>query len=130
MKVFMTIIAVLVSASVLAAPNNTYQIKMSFSIEGKSDSTMSVAVEEGKMGSVVSENEKERTFFEVVATEGEIEGNKGILMKFKVGHLEKDGSRKIISHPIILAKAGEEALISVGQKGKPEMNLKVIATRK
>ena len=84
MKVFMTIIAVLVSASVLAAPNNTYQIKMSFSIEGKSDSTMSVAVEEGKMGSVVSENEKERTFFEVVATEGEIEGNKGILMKFSV----------------------------------------------
>ena len=52
-------------------------------------------------------------------------------MKFKVGHILKDGSRKIISRPTILSQAGEEASITIGEEGKKEeMNLKVIATRK
>lgn len=90
---------------------------------------MSLSIEEGKLGSVEINNEKEKTFFEVVATEEEVQGNKAILMKFKVGYLVKDGSRKIISHPIIHAKAGEEALIIVGQDAKPEMKLKLIVNR-
>ena len=129
MKLLIIITGLLLSTTVWAS-KGLYEIDMKLDITGKPETSMSIIVEEGQKGSVVSEDDVEKTFFEVVAKEGEIQGNKGILMNFKVGYLKKDGSRKIISTPQILAKAGEEALITVGQDGKPEMNLKVIAKRK
>lgn len=89
----------------------------------------------GKKGHVENNNSLERAFLEVLATEGVTpggaQGNKDILLKFKVGHILKDGSRKIISNPSVLAMAGKEAPITVGDDNQSDrMTLKVIASRK
>ena len=54
-------------------------------------------------------------------------------MLIKMPWLMEQRSRqtvKIISQPKVLAKAGEEAQITLDQKGKPEMSLNVVAKRK
>ena len=89
-----------------------------------------IVVQEGKVETLTQESGDNKTFFEIVASEGEIQGNRGILLKFKIGLIKNDGSRTIISQPQILAKSGKEAHITVGQDDKEEMTLKVIATRK
>mgnify|MGYP006921650235 CR=1 FL=1 len=130
MKVLTTITALLLSTTVFAS-NKGYKLDMELSINGKTVSKPKLIVEAGKIGTIIQENDNEKNYFEVIANEGEIQGNKGILMKFKVGHIQKDGSKKIVSHPTILTKAGEEATITVGKEAKKqEMTLKVIATRK
>ena len=104
---------------------------MELSLNGAKASSPRIVVEEGKMGTITQETNGQKSYFEVVATESEIQGNKGILLKFKVGYIKKDGTRTIVSKPTILTKAGEEASISVGnENGKEELHLKVVANRK
>ena len=129
MKLMTILIGLTLSTSVWAS-KAIYEIDMKLNIKGKPETAMGIMLEEGQKGSIVSEDDLEKTFIEVVAEEAEFQGNKGILMKFKVGHLTKDGSRKIISQPKVLAKAGEEAQITLDQEGKPEMSLNVVAKRK
>ena len=130
MKLFTALFVFLFSTTLMAA-TNIYELKMNFSIDGKNISSTTIIVEDGKIGTVVQENKKEKNFFEVVATEGEINGNKGILMNFKVGHILKDGSKKILFSPRLLSKNGQEASVTVGdEKTKEEMTLKVTAKRR
>jgi hypothetical protein len=125
-----TIISVLlISISVLAS-KKSYDLKMELSIDGKQVSIPSVVVEEGVHGTITKELVTQNSYVEVIATEENIQGNKGILMKFEVGHFKKDGSRVIISNPIVLANEGEEASISIEEEdGIDKFSLKVIAKR-
>lgn len=128
MKFLLTLSILLMSVSAVAA-SNIYNINVKISTDGQPETASGLTIEEGKTGTIVSETNVEKSYFEVVATEGEFDGNKGILMKFVVGSILKDGSRKVISQPTILAKAGEEASIEIGNNKKEKMTLKVIASR-
>jgi len=130
MKLLTLILTSLLSTSLLASEKG-YKLDMELSMNGKAVSSPKLTIREGETGTITSETAETKSSFEVVATEGEVKGAKGILMKFKVSHLNKDGSKEIISKPTILSKNGEEATVAIGEQGKKaEMVLKVVATRK
>lgn len=119
---------IMVGSSAFGATNG-YDLKMELSMNGKHVSSPRVIVKAGETATVTQKTDTEETFIEVVATEGEIQNNKGILMKMVVGTISSDGQRTIVSRPQILAKENEQALIQVGDKDG-EMSLSVVAKRK
>ena len=129
MRFLIFIMGLFISTSLWASTPG-YDLKLELSLDGKVVASPRIVVQEGKVGTLTQESGDNKIFFEIVASEGEIQGNRGILLKLKIGLINNDGSRTIISQPQILAKPGEEAHITVGQDDKEEMTLKVIATRK
>lgn len=111
------------------AATKGYDLKMDLSMNGKKVSSPRMIVQEGVAGTIEQETSTEKTFIEVVATEGTVKNNKGILMKFTVGYIEKDGTRTIVSKPQILAKENETAQITVGDNKGKDLSLSVIAQR-
>lgn len=121
----------LTGAVASAAVTNGYSIKMDVSMKGKQISSPRVLVKAGELASIVQDSNGEKIFFDVVATETATGQKSGILMKFAVGTLSKNGERKIISSPEIIAVENEKATITVGdQDGKEDLSLSVVATRK
>lgn len=106
-----------------------YDIDMELLVNGEKQSSRIIVLED-ELGSITSETEDQKTFFEIVANEEELSGTKGILLKMKVGQINKDGSRTLISTPTVLAKDGEETSVIVGEdKNKEKITIKVRATR-
>ena len=120
------------AAVIPTALEKAYDLQMELTIDGKHVSSPRVLVKPGETASVTQQSETDNSFIEVVATEGTLQNHSGILMKFVVGTIDKDGKRTIVSHPEILAKENEPATITVGQKnGSPEeLSLSVVAERK
>lgn len=125
-------IALLVTTSSAFASSNAYDLKMDLSINGKHVSSPRVIVKEGEPATIAQKTGAEEQFIEVVATEGSVHSHKGILMKFTVGTIGKNGERIIVSKPQILAKEGESAKITESDTntGKEHISLSVIAQRK
>lgn len=111
------------------AATNGYDLKMALSMNGKLTSSSHIVVKAGETATIDPKEGTEQNFIEVVATEGEGQTKSGILMKFAVGYIGKSGKRTIVSRPQILAMENEPASITVGQKGKPEISLSVVAKR-
>lgn len=104
---------------------------MDLSLNGKHISSPRVIVKAGETATITQKTDTEESFIEVVATEGEVQNHKGIIMNFTVGTIGKSGERTIISRPQILAKENEQAQITVGENGGIEnLSLTVLATRK
>lgn len=120
---------IMVSGSAFAATAG-YDLKMDLSMNGKLISSPRMIVKAGEMATINQKTESEESFVEVVATEGEVQNNKGILMKFTVGYIGKNGERTVVAHPQILALENEKAQITVGEKKGTELSLSVIAKRK
>ena len=129
MKALFILATLLLSTSVFAS-KKAYELNLDLSIDGKTVASPKLVVFAGSMGSVIQDTASGNSFFEVVVNEGEVQGNKGILMKFKVGHILEDGSRKIISRPTILSENGKEASITIGEDGTAQkVIIKVTASR-
>lgn len=121
----------IVGNSAFAATTNGYDLKMDLSLNGKHISSPRVIVKESETATITQKTDTEETFIEVVAAEREIQNHKGILMKFTVGTISKDGQRTIISKPQILANENEKAQITVGKSGgSVNLSLSVLAQRK
>lgn len=118
----------LFSISVYAAPA-TYNLKMDLALNGKAVSSPQVIVTEGEMATVTQEKDGVKSFIDVVATDATEKDFKGIMIKFTVGYVGKDGKRTIVSKPQILAKENSPAKIQVGQAGKESVSLTVLAQR-
>ena len=104
---------------------------MDLLVNGKRVSSPRVYVKEGEITRVDEASPRSKSFIEVVASEGEIQNRKGILMNFTVGYFDKVGNRKIVSQPKILAKENEIASIEVNNlNGKEKLKLSVLAQRK
>jgi hypothetical protein len=120
--------------STAMASTSGYDLKMDLSLDGKHVSSPSVIVKSGEMASIIQKTDKEEAsnFIEVIASEGEIQNHKGILMKFKVGSISKSGERTVLSEPRILAKENELAKITVSNKegGSEQLSLSVVVKRK
>ncbi len=122
------LVLVLISSFSFAATNG-YDLKMEFSMNGKHVSSPRVIVKAGEMATITQKTDTEETFIEIIATEGEIQNNKGILMTAVIGTVSSDGTKTIISKPQILAKENKTALIQIGNKDS-EISLSIIAKRK
>lgn len=123
-------LALLMVGSSAFASTNGYDLKMDLSMNGKHVSSPRIIVKAGEKGTINQKTDTEESFIEVVATEGQVQNNKGIMMNFTVGYIGKNGERTIVSKPQILAKENEPALITVGEKDGTELSLSVVAKRK
>ena len=103
---------------------------MNLLIDNKSVSKPKIIVQEGEKGTITQNDSATNTTTEisVVASQGEMQGRKGILLKMEVGY-NKNNVQKIVSRPQILVSEGQEALVEVvGNEGNKKMSLKIIAT--
>lgn len=123
-------LALLMVGSSAFASTNGYDLKMDLSMNGKHVSSPRIIVKAGEKGTINQKTDTEESFIEVVATEGQVQNNKGIMMNFTVGYIGKNGERTIVSKPQILAKENEPAQITVGEKDGTELSLSVVAKRK
>lgn len=127
----LSIFFLIVGNSGFSAATNGYDFKIELSFNGKHISSPPFFVKENELKTVIQETDTEVVFIEVIASEGEIQNHKGILMKFTVGMIGKDGQRTTISKPQILANESEQAQINVGKSGGSEnLALSVVAKRK
>lgn len=122
--------SVLVMSNSLFASSNGYDLKMEMSLNAKTISSPRIVVKENQTGSITQKTDTEENFIEVTASEGQVGKNKGILMKFTIGSVLKNGQRTILSEPQILAKENEPAKILIDDgHGGEELSLTVIAKR-
>ncbi|CAN5672421.1 hypothetical protein BH10BDE1_BH10BDE1_16550 [soil metagenome] len=121
---------ILFSSSAFAGTNG-YDLKIDLSVNGKNVISPRVIVKEGMMASVTEDTRGDKTYVEVTATEKPDGAKRAILMKFVVGKIMGDGTRKIISTPQIVALENSKAEIKVGKAGtEDELSLSVVALRK
>ena len=128
MKVLMSLILFIFSFSTFAVQK--YKLDMNLLLDNKSISTYEVIVVENRRGVFSKSDSATNSITEVsvIASQGEMQGRKGILLKIEVGH-NKNNVRKIVSRPQILVSEGQEALVEVvGDEGNKKMSLKIIAT--
>ncbi|MFS4460769.1 hypothetical protein [Bdellovibrio sp. HCB2-146] len=125
MKSLIVAFVLLGSSAFAAGPN--YDLKMELSLEGKHVLSPKVIVPAGETASV----DDGKTFVEVVANEGAIQDHKGILMKLTVGTIGKDGKRKILATPQVLAKENQAAQVTVesANGGPADLSLSIVAKR-
>lgn len=126
MKQIILGLGVLLSAKTFATPNN-YDLKMELFRNGKKVSSPRIIVKEGEKGSITSRNETEKSFIDVVATRAK---DNSIMMKFKVGYMGKNGERKILGEPIIIAREGEPSKIEISQNQNSPAELALTVTAK
>lgn len=113
MGTLLAALGLLLSAPAFAA-TNTYEIKMDLSVDGKTVFSPRLHVIEGESTSITQDSADSMTYIEVVASHADAGGNKGILMKMSLSHINEDGSRTILANPTIMAKENEPAQIMVG----------------
>ncbi|MDO9180974.1 MAG: hypothetical protein Q7U04_01135 [Bacteriovorax sp.] len=120
----------LLSTSAFAA-SNTYDLKMNLMLNGKHVSSPRIIVRAGERATITQKQGDEESYIDVIATESTSQ-NKGIMMNFTIGKIDKDGTKTIIASPGILAKENAESNITINQDTSvnPELSLTVIAKRK
>ena len=125
-------ITLLAMTSSAFASSNAYDLKMDLSLNGKHVSSPRVIVNEGEPATITQKTDSEGMFIEVVATEGSVQNHKGIMMKFTIGTIGKNGERIIIAKPQVLARENEPAKITQSEEGsqREQLSLSVVAKRK
>lgn len=99
---------------------------MDLSIHGKHISSPRVITKAGEMAMITQEDQNQKTFIQVVATEDKmVRGKHSVLMKFVVGTIDQDGQKKIIYEPQVLAFENQKTELSVVQ----DIALSVTANR-
>ena len=129
-KIFFVLVLFL-GSSVFAA-TKAYDLKVQVSHEGQAPISARIVVKAGEVARIMSEaTTGEKTFIDVVANEGKVQGRGGIMMKFTVGTLDKKGVRGKVSKPQIMALENEEASITVdNENGQEQLHMSVVAQRK
>lgn len=127
MKMLAATLAILGSSAF--ATTNGYDLKLDLSFNGKHISSPRMTVKAGEVATITQKTETEESFIEVVATDEPIENHSGILMKFVVGVIGKNGMRTIKAKPQIVANESEPAQITIGEKNGDEVSLSVVANR-
>ncbi len=128
---FLGIALLLISSSALASSKG-YDLTMDLSLEGKHIASPRVTLKEGKTATVTQMTETGEKFIEVTVAEGTLQNHKGILMKFTIGTIGKNGERTILAKPQVLAKEGEPAKITQAddKSGVEHLSLSVVAKSK
>ncbi len=111
---------------------NSYELKTNLSINKKHVSSAMVMMREGKLASITQKNNDtdEENFIEVVTTKDDQYMEDGILMRFTIGTVDKNGVKHILARPQVIAKDKQESKISLGAKNGEILELSVIAKSK
>lgn len=129
MNKFLFGLLMMTSLIAVSATPKQFNLKMDLSIDGKHASSPQLIVKEGQKALIQQGDKNQTTFIEVVAIEEKSVEDKSILMKFVIGTIEKDGSRKVISTPQIRTLPSEKAEVRVGDQERPEaISFSVIPT--
>lgn len=104
---------------------------MDLSLGGKHVASARMIVKAGEPGSITQNTGSQARFIEVVASEGSIQNHQGILMKFAIGSIGKNGERTIAATPQILAKEGEPASLTQTDtnSGAEQLSLLVVVKK-
>lgn len=130
MRSMFAAIVICFSTSAFAGTNG-YDLKIDLSLNGKNVISPRLLVKAGATVSIAEETRGDKTFVEVSPSEKLQNGQHAILMKFVVGKILADGSKKILSSPQIIALENSKAEIKVGKPGSgDELSLSVVAIRK
>lgn len=133
MKLTILTLTLFITSAAQASNPGAFDLRMQITRNEKIIASSKITVKDGEMGSLVSESEDSKTYFDITATERNISGSKGIFMKLEIAHVRKDGSKTIVTSPSLLAKVGKESVVLLqqdGVKGEDELFLKVIAVKK
>lgn len=128
MRILIFVVALVCGTTTLASETQ-FDLDMKFSVDGKLISSPRVITNEGELAIVEVGTEEGATHFEVLASDNQVDNEGNILLKLKVSRVLKDGTKKLISTPTIITRAGEEASISTVE-GNQKSTLKVIANRR
>ena len=130
MSYFFALLTTLTS-TLSAAATAGYEIKSDLFFNGKKDSSVTFIVKENEPGLISQKTENGHTFVEVIAKEGEIQGNKGILMTFTIGRIDEYGKKIVLARPQVLTRDSQKASVSQqGETGKEAISLTVTPHRK
>lgn len=129
-KFFIGFVCLLVSSLALAQ-KKSFDLKMELVLNGQATSRPRMIVNEGEKAMITEESNGQKNFIEVVATEvGSSDPQSAILMKFVVGKIAADGSRIVISTPVISALPNEKGQISiVNENEEVDLSLSVVAKK-
>jgi Flp pilus assembly secretin CpaC len=120
----------LISTSAFASENG-YALKMDLSLNGAHLSPPRMTVIAGKTGTFIQKTGSTETFIDVIATEGAVQDHKGILLKFVVGTIEKNGNRTVLYTPELLATENKTATFTTAGKNRANsLSLSVTPQRK
>lgn len=112
------------------AATKFYDITVTISLNGKMMAKPRLLLREGKKGSIIQDSKDGRYFLEVMAKEGQIDLQKGILLDFTTGILMKEGSRKVLSRGKMLAEDEPMTLLSPQLKETEDFEMTILARRK
>ncbi|HEY8271671.1 MAG TPA: hypothetical protein VIG33_12340 [Pseudobdellovibrionaceae bacterium] len=108
------------------AREKAFELKMELTINGKHISSPRIIAKEGETAMFMQEDQTQKTFIEVVATEDKIvRGKHSVLMKFVVGSIDPDGQKKVIYKPQVLTLVDHKTDLSVVE----DIGLSVTASR-
>ncbi len=126
MKTIIFSLGILFSAYALAAPNK-YDINFDLALDGKHLVSAKVKATAGKKSTLVQENDSGKNIIDLVATEE----NGAIFMNFTISQIGKNGEKKVLSKPSIVARENERAKIEMGQNNSDaeHMSLSVLAKK-
>lgn len=110
-----------------AAKSQKFDLALKLLVNGQEKASPRLVVNSGQEASIIEGSELEKYSIQLVAQNGAIQGRSGILIKFKVSEVKKDGSSRIFSEPHLLAQANQPAEISVGNSDGSTMTLIVLA---
>jgi hypothetical protein len=111
------------------ASQNTYKLDMKLSVDGKHTASPKMIVKEGETATITQQSKNQKTFIEVIAKEGKIKDQNGIIMNMIIGTMNKDGSRKTLSKPMVFVKDGEKAEFSMNDDASHGVSLSILAKR-
>ena len=83
----------------------------------------------GHKGSITEKLDSGQEFIEVVASDGPVQNNKSILMKFVIGTIDERGKRTITATPEIIARNGETATYESASANQKSLSIKVTAVK-
>lgn len=119
----------LLTQTALAAPK-IFDLAISIKVDGSAVSSPRLILEEGKKGVVFQHHKDENYFIEVIAHDGQVDAEKGVMLDFLTGVMEKAGNRKILARGKMLAHDEAVTLLAPQLKNTEDFEITIQARQK
>lgn len=120
---------ILLTQSAWAAPK-IYDLAFSINVDGKLIANPHLILEEGKKGTIFQNSKDENYFIDVIATDGQIDVEKGVMLDFATGVMGSKGDRKILARGKMLAHDEPVTVLAPQLKNTEDFEITIQARRK
>ena len=129
MKILFVVLPLFIALNAQAKPD-IYKIEMDLFIEGLTEGSRMITIEEGKEGQVTSELDGVTSTVKVLAKSLRDKKEPTVELNFEVSTLSKNGERTILSKPRFIVLVGKTAEIETTESnGDKILRLRTKATR-